>query len=442
MNPAIIIPTYISSRRGKEHASLLGTYDHTTAVTQEGELGRCLESIQNAQGNVPVIILVVADASVEKQAADKVQATANKYPGLQTLVVGAPEQSLIHKRFEQLGLTDQIKGVGLNGYSAVRNLGLVVANVFGFDAVVFIDDDEVIEDPEFLKKAVYGLGKLTKKGVPIVAKTGFFLNEEGSYLSKQKDAWYNHFWEQSREFNKWIEGAMKAPRLSRSNHVCGGCLALHKQAFRRLSFDPWITRGEDLDYLLDLRMYGSEMWFDNQWSLRHLPPESTSEGLRFRQDVYRWLYEMRKLEYSRTQIDLLQVKPASLQPYPGCFLQKGVRRRIALTARLRSIGAKDRKQYARAAKAAKGDAEAYAAKNCANYFEFQYAWPEMMARIENDAVLRTALVQSTALRKGIDLRDQLPAAKVEEPREMFTPMNFDPSATSEIHLNLLDEELD
>ena len=66
----------------------------------------------------------------------------------------------------------------------------------------------------------------------------------------------------------------------------------------------------------------------------------------------------------------------------------------------------------------------------------------MMARIENDAVLRTALVQSTALRKGIDLRDQLPAAKVEEPRETFTPMNFDPSATSEIHLNLLDEELD
>ena len=63
--------------------------------------------------------------------------------------------------------------------------------------------------------------------------------------------------------------------------MCGGCLALHKEAFKSLSFDPWIARGEDLDYMLDLRMYGSDIWFDNQWSLRHLPPETESEGTRF-----------------------------------------------------------------------------------------------------------------------------------------------------------------
>ena len=72
--------------------------------------------------------------------------------------------------------------------------------------------------------------------------------------------------------------AMRGPRLSRSNHVCGGCLALHKEAFKRLSFDPWIARGEDLDYMLDLRMYGSDIWLDNQWSLRHLPPETRKRG--------------------------------------------------------------------------------------------------------------------------------------------------------------------
>lgn len=113
------------------------------------------------------------------------------------------------------------------------------------------------------------------------------------------------------------------PRLSRSNHVCGGCLAVHKEAFRRLAFDPWITRGEDLDYMLDLRMYGSDIWFDNQWVLRHLPPRTASEGTRFRQDIFRWLYEYRKLEYSRALIDLQQVKPASLEPYPGPFLERG-----------------------------------------------------------------------------------------------------------------------
>lgn len=465
MNPVIVIPTYIASRRQKENPSLMATYDHATPISGQGELGRCLESIEKAQGNVPVIILVASDRSVEKQAADKVQAVASKYPGVQSLVIGAPEQALVHQRMEQLGLTEYNEGIGLVGYSAIRNLGLVVATVFGFDAVVFVDDDEIIEDSDFMKKAVYGLGKLTKKGIPIVAKTGYFLDKNGSYKAPEKARWYDRFWDQSKRFNEWITSAMEGPRLSRANSVCGGCLALHKEAFSRLAFDPWITRGEDLDYLLNLRMYGSELWFDNKWCVRHLPPKTTSEGMRFHQDIYRWLYEMRKLEYSRTQIDLLQVKPASLNPYPGPFLDHGVRRRISWTARLRSLARPDHRAYFKAASAAKREADAYAASNCSKYFEFQYVWPELMARMENDALLRTMLVQSTALRRGIDLSAQLPLAQATEEAEAaaagvsgvdtnggsnaqgtagstgaggFVPVSYDPGLTCEIRLNMED----
>ena len=457
MNPVIVIPTYIASRRQKENPSLMATYDHATPISGQGELGRCLESIEKAQGNVPVIILVASDCSVEKQAADKVQAVASKYPGVQSLVIGAPEQALVHQRMEQLGLTEYGEGIGLVGYSAIRNLGLVVATVFGFDAVVFVDDDEIIEDPDFMKKAVYGLGKLTKKGIPIVAKTGYFLDKNGSYKASEKARWYDHFWDQSKRFNEWITSAMEGPRLSRANSVCGGCLALHKEAFSRLAFDPWITRGEDLDYLLNLRMYGSELWFDNKWCVRHLPPKTTSEGMRIHQDIYRWLYEMRKLEYSRTQIDLLQVKPASLNPYPGPFLDHGVRRRISWTARLRSLARPDHRAYFKAASAAKREADAYAASNCSKYFEFQYVWPELMARMENDALLRTMLVQSTALRRGIDLSAQLPIAQAAEEAGAaatgvaaaagaagaadagdLVPVSYDPGLTCEIRLNMED----
>ena len=59
---------------------------------------------------------------------------------------------------------------------------------------------------------------------------------------------------------------------------------------------------------------GSDIWFDNTWYMHHLPPETKREGLRFRQDIFRWLYEYRKVEYGRTQIDLLQIKPQSLLP--------------------------------------------------------------------------------------------------------------------------------
>lgn len=415
MNPLIVIPTYVSARRRKEGASVVATYDHTTSISQEGELGRCLASLQKVIGLGHIAILVASEPSIENQAADKVRRTAEAFPNLQITVVGAPEMALIQQRMEQLGLSRAQKEVGLTGYGAIRNAGLVLANVLGFDAVVFLDDDEVIDDENFLRNAVYGLGKLTRRGVPILAKTGFYLNSQDSYLSLSQDKWYNHFWQQGKAFNAWISRAMQGPRLSRSNHVCGGCLALHKEAFKRIAFDPWIPRGEDLDYMLNLRMYGSDIWFDNQWWLRHMPPETASEGVRFRQDIYRWLYEYRKMEYSRTQIDLMQIKPSSLEPYPGPFLEPGIRRRIRITAFLRSLGRPDKKAYRQAAKAATGEATTYAERNCAKYFEFQFMWSELMARMENDQILRTALWKSAH----------------PEPVQ-----NIDPGATSEIRLNI------
>lgn len=437
MNPLIVIPTFISARQRKEGGSVLATYDHATPLAQPGELGRCLESLQRVRGVGHIVILVASEPSIENQAAEKVQAVASRYPGLSTIVVGAPELALIQQRMEQLNLGRLSREVGLTGYGAVRNLGLVVANVLGFDAVVFLDDDEIVDDVDFLKKAVYGLGKLTKKGVPILAKTGYYLNSGGSYLSKSQDKWYNHFWQQGKAFNRWIEPAMRGPRLSRSNHVCGGCLALHKEAFKRLSFDPWIPRGEDLDYLLNLRMYGSDIWFDNQWVLRHLPPDSASEGTRFRQDIYRWLYEYRKMEYSRTQIDLLQVRPKSLEPYPGPFLEPGIMKRIRLTAFLRSLARPDKKAYRKAAKAAAGEASTYAQRNCSNYFEFQYVWPELMARMESDQILSAALLQSVAQRVQPQAASGATgAAPARAGSQAASAAGLDPGLTSEIRLNI------
>lgn len=430
MNPVIIVPTFISARRRKEGGSVLSTYDHTTPISAPGELPRLLHSLQKVRGIGQIIILVVSEPSIENQAAEKVQTAAAQYPSLNIAVVGAPELALVQQRMEQLGVGKLSKEIGLAGYGAIRNLGLVLANTLGFDSVVFLDDDEVVDDADFLQSAMYGLGKLTKKGIPILAKTGYYFNSEGTYLSKSQNKWYNHFWQQGKAFNAMIAKAMRSPRLSRSNHVCGGCLALHKEAFKRLSFDPWIARGEDLDYMLDLRMYGSDIWFDNKWSLRHLPPETESEGTRFRQDIFRWLYEYRKMEYSRTQIDLLQVKPSSLEPYPGPFLEPGIVRRIRTTAFLRSLARPDKKAYRKAAKAATGEATTYAQRNCSKYFEFQFVWPELMARMENDQILSTALLSSAAQRQaGV-------AAPRREAAVATKAAGIDPGITSEIRLNI------
>ncbi len=421
MNPLIVIPVFICASSRSSNDSLIATYDHPSTLGKIDELPRCLESLVNVDQMGPIAVLVAADPDLAAPATERVRAICNQFPSLDILVVGETELALVRKRFEQLNLDTHEEEIGLTGYGAIRNLGLVLANVLGFDAVLFLDDDEVIDDRDFMSRAMYGLGKLTKRGIPILAKTGYYLNSEGNYHSMSQDKWYNRYWEQGRAFNKWIDKAMKGPRLSRSNHVCGGCLAIHREAFLRVCFDPWIVRGEDLDYLLNLRMFGSDVWFDNTWRLHHLPPKTRSEGLRFRQDIYRWLYEFRKIEYSSSQVDLQQIKPSSLEPYPGPFLEEGIEKRVKRTAWLRSLGRPDKAAYRAAASAAANDAAAYAQENCANYFEFQSIWPEIMARVEGDKALSAALLQS------IVPDDQ------EQPQEV---RNIDPGSTGEIRLNL------
>lgn len=423
MNPVIIIPEFVADLSKDNSSNPVTVYDHPAPVGKCNDLARCLESLGGVNQMVPIAVLVASDPSIQKEAVEGVRAVCDQFTGLDIIVVGAEELALVRNRFEELGVDRCEREIGLEGYSAVRNLGLVLANVLGFDAVIFLDDDEVIDDREFIAKAMYGLGKLTKRGIPILAKTGFYLNAEGTYHSMSQNKWYNHYWEQGKAFNRWIDKAMKGPRLSRSNHVCGGCLALHREAFKRLAFDPWCVRGEDLDYLLNLRMYGSDMWFDNLWQLRHLPPATRSEGTRFRQDIYRWLYEFRKVEYSRSQVDLQQIKPSSLEPYPGPFLEEGIEKRIKRTAWLRSFGRPDKAAYRAAASAAANEAATYAEENCANYFEFQSIWPEIMMRTEGDKVLSSALLRSI-ISANTDL------APVQVPR------NIDPGSTGEIRLSL------
>ena len=423
MNPVILIPVFISARRHAEVGQVTSTYDHTTSLSSQGELPRCLDSLRKVRGLGHIVILVAAEPSIENQAASKARSIAEYFSDLSITVVGAPELALIRQRMEQLGVPVRNE-IGLSGYGAVRNLGLLVANMLDFDAAVFLDDDSVVEDEAFLEKAMYGLGKLTRRGVPILAKTGYYLNEEGSFLSNKPTKWYDHFWQQGKAFNAWITKAMAGPRLSRSNHVCGGCLALHKEAFRRVSFDPWVARGEDLDYMLDLRMYGSDIWFDNQWVMRHLPPATPREGLRFRQDIFRWLYEYRKIEYARTQIDLLQIKPQSLQPYPGPFLESNITKRIRRTALLRSIGRPDGRGYRQAAQSATGEAAKYAETHCSKYFEFQFKWPAIMSRFENDVIMQGILVQSSNQEQQ----------RMEQMRH--DAGSISPGETTEIRLNL------
>ncbi len=56
-------------------------------------------------------------------------------------------------------------------------------------------------------------------------------------------------------------------------------MILHRELFECVPFDPLVTRGEDVDYLINSRIFGFSFFLDNTLSVKHLPqPKSHPSG--------------------------------------------------------------------------------------------------------------------------------------------------------------------
>jgi GT2 family glycosyltransferase len=388
VTPCVVIPTFWTRRKGRFTDRLINVYDHPTPIDEDGTLGDCLRSLEQVNGLGRVIIIVAAtDASVEHEAEDRVREIVDAFPRMDALVFGPAELGSLQRRLEQMEFPDMVPGVSLTGYGAVRNVGLIVAGTLGCESVVFIDDDEIVTDRDFLQRAVEGLGMKTPDGKVVFAKSGYTVDEAGSALVSDQGHWADAFWRTSEKFNQAMADITKPPRIRPSNIACGGCLALHRDMYANVSFDPWVLRGEDIDYLINARMHGADVFFDNEWRVVHKPPSGPSESLALRQDVYRFIYEHRKLEFARSQIDLRKLTAASLKPYPGDMVGSSVTWRAFVTAVLHALTGKEFGGFVDVAKAAMGGAARYARQNCDNYFAFQRRWPLMMEALWEDVAL-------------------------------------------------------
>jgi hypothetical protein len=388
MTTCVVIPTFWTRRGGHSSDRLVNVYDHPTAIDGESPLPECLRSLQDVRGLGKVVVLVATtDSSVEHEAEDRVREILEEFPGLDALVFGPAELGSLHRRLEQLEFSDMVAGVSLTGYGAVRNAGLIAAATLGAEIAVFIDDDEVISDPAFLETAVEGLGMKTPDGKAVFAKTGFYVDAKGGHHLKDDAHWSDALWRETDEYNRAMGAIDAPPRVKPSNIAFGGCLSLHRDMYCNVSFDPWVMRGEDVDYVINARMHGGDVFLDGAWSVTHVPPEGISLALHFRQDVYRFIYEHRKLEFARSQIDLRRVTAASLRPYPGDFVGHSVAWRAAATALLRALAGREPGAHLAIARAAFTDAARYARRNCDNYFAFQRRWPLLMERLWDDVAL-------------------------------------------------------
>jgi hypothetical protein len=364
-------------------------YEHPTSIDEvEPPLVRLLSTLAQMPERFQVALVVnTNDKSIELRADERVREIAQHFDQLDTFVFGPTEMGSLARRLEQLEMKDMVPALSLRSYGATRNIGLLIAAIKGRDRVIFLDDDCVINDPAFIEKALFGLGDAIHTGGRLLGKTGLAVNARGRYLTEEDNRLTDRFWHWDRSRNSAISELLLPPRMTPAKLAFGGCLALHAGLFARVSFDSWIPRGEDTDYVINTRLFGGQLYVDDQWSVLHLPGEGVSHSLRFRQDVFSYIYGHRKLEFAKSQVDLKQVTADQLRPYPGDFIDGSVSMRARATALLRTIFGPERGVYWQATRKVVGDATRYACEHCADYFEFQRKWPTLVERLWRDVAL-------------------------------------------------------
>jgi len=342
----LVVPTYWT-RAGGDVRPGDAVYDHPTPVDEAGTLGRLLESLTLLDtGRFYVVVIVaVTDPAVAAAAAARVRSIARTAPEMRVLVV---DQDLVDRIERALGPGDgrgeaKVQGsnsgeghdagaralIGLSDYSRVRNLQLLVPLALGVGPIVAIDDDEVVTDPSFLDLATADLGDRVS-GHNVAGLGGYYLqNREGQILldvPSGSESAANIFDRKAAIMNAGTQKLQALAGAIVPTPFCfGGNMVFTAELAATVCFDPAITRGEDIDYLVNARLAGHWFFMNKDLTILHLPPSGGSyQDVAYHkvvQDVLRFVYEREKLQ-AWSEIGAVEpVTAEDLDPYPGLFLK-------------------------------------------------------------------------------------------------------------------------
>jgi len=327
----MVIPTYWGPPEDKDIEEEK-VFDHPTPLDQEGTLERVLESLKVLERSDFSVVLIVASTSskIEKEVVSKVKEISRPFREKYELKLLHHKnlKSLREKLLSKNVIPDACSLINLDNYSSVRNMCSIAGILNGSDLVIFIDDDEVFEDSNFIDKAVEHAGK-ERDGEKILAVAGYYINSDGNYKLDENGVpfWKRESWNNVIAMNQAFDQIIgKRPRLKLTPFVFGGNMVIHRELLASVPFDPAITRGEDIDFLINVRISGKKFWLDNTLSIVHRPPSKKSpRWLSFREDIKRFLYEKKKVD---DHSHIKEVSRNALMPYPGLFVGEDLEDRI------------------------------------------------------------------------------------------------------------------
>ncbi|MHA2364624.1 MAG: hypothetical protein ACXAC7_11760 [Candidatus Hodarchaeales archaeon] len=315
--PIVVIPTYW--RKGNLEKQDF-VYDHPTdLINPEETISKTLESLVSINGSFDVLVIGVPTRpsignEVDKKVKDIIKALNLPY---KVQYFGSNEFSNLKNHFNSK-FPKEIADIPSNqGYSNIRNLCLLIPHLLGYQTVVLIDDDELITDKDFIRKSTEFIGKeINGKILGLIL--GFYRNRDGSfYLDESNIPWWELVWNKIN----WMNEAFKiiedpGNRLVDTPFAFGGNMVITRKCWINVPFDPLIRRGEDMDYLRNVKFSGFDAKLDKTLSIIHCPPQSkTSYLTRFQEDIYRFLYAKAKIKF-------LGLKSEHFDPYPGYFYKQ------------------------------------------------------------------------------------------------------------------------
>ena len=380
-NTTIVIPTYWGWSNGELPQTNDAIFDHPTPLDGKSTLPRLLESLQyQDEKNFNVLVIsATVNAQLNKQVEEKIaQLIApfkSDYPITQ---FSARDLSLLRKRVKSLGFNPAI--VSLDNYSNIRNIQLIIPHIMGAEIIVALDDDEIV-NPTYIQQATTFVGNKWR-GNFISGVAGIYLDDSGEWQLPENPPTGNLFIDKAAIMNAGARLLIEEDRpLIKSPVAYGGNMVFHRTLFTQVGFDSGITRGEDIDYLINAHLYGHVFWFDKALTITHLPPEAhqTSPYTKLREDVIRFIYEREKLRYEN-------IDPNKFKPYPGHFLVDNLEFHARLA--LEKTGTSEDVAQFGSAENVLDHAKAHTQKYLPRYFNFRKMWPRLMDALENDSVLK------------------------------------------------------
>lgn len=343
MKFTMVIPSYWGreSKIGYQEGDAI--YDHPTALNADGTLHRAIQStnVLKDKDFELVIIAVATSRDIEQEVERKVaEIIKSANPEVEVMLFGNSHLRQIHDLLRvhcDKNAEEYISLLQLRGYSNVRNLCLFIPHILDSDVAVLIDDDEVFEDPEFMSKAREFIGREIE-GIEINAVAGYYINPDGDYHVKKPFRPWMKYWDQYERMNEAFDNIIGTePRLKETPFAFGGNMIIHRNLFTTVPFDANVRRGEDIDFLMNARIFGFSFFLDNQLSIKHLPPPKMHPTwMQLREDIYRFVYERAKIDTQTEMEGMQKIQADNFDPYPGCFLKADLEEKIELACKLLS----------------------------------------------------------------------------------------------------------